>query len=268
MENLVSIPHKESEIIDKLEQLLDFGAKSFSTIRIEHDSDLKSALLFELMGAVHNYSEAILLLMRGGKVQAGIVLQRSLVEALINTEYILTEKTEDHAARFILDDEYDRKRFMDDLDKFKQKYPDHNKLTELYKSPKEAQKFISERVASIDEIERKYGKSLGLPKLRNKAIEVDQLKKNSNLEFTYLTIYWFFSGLAHLTARGLNNFIEQQDNKNRFIIGTTTEGIERLAISTFTIYLGFLGTMSNHFGTPPDSDLKSFNDYFLHLSKN
>lgn len=266
MQNLIDIPREETLMLDKLEELLSFGAEKLSKIHTTSITVLRLHLLMEMVGAVHNYSEAIVLLIRGGKKEAAIVILRSLVETLINVQYVLSDSSEIHAAEFVLDDEYDRKRFMTKLKAFAENNPKYQNLVQSYMSQQSPDDFITERANTIAQEESKQKRKIKLPKrLEERAKVADTAIGNPSLEFMYLTIYWYFSTYAHLTARGLNNFIDQTDNRNTFIIGTNTRDIRNLLISTFAVYLGFLGEANKYFGLPSNEELKDFEDYFSSL---
>lgn len=248
--------NKEATLISQLEKLLKFGSLKLSQLQIDTNTGLKLQVLFQMTGAVHNYAEAILILAKEGKVEAGEVLVRSLFEGFTTTIYILEDNTDIRAIRFFLDDEIEKENFADNWMKFIKKNPSYGEEIPEMSTLEKCEEFIRERQKNIQSIKKQYGKNLKrLPDLRCRAEKVGAAS-----ELNYLTIYWYLSGLAHLSATGLKIFLEQKDDSYLFNIGKNLLGLERLLKVTHIFYLRFLGQLSLYFDIPTEKELKPFED--------
>ena len=98
MDNLkIALTNTDVQRLGKLGEMIDTGASEF-TKKIKLDSlSLKQELLYFNFIAVNNYSEAIYILCKDMRPYPAIVILRSIVEAFINTAYILTHNSDKRA---------------------------------------------------------------------------------------------------------------------------------------------------------------------------
>lgn len=253
---------EEKHLIKELRSLLEFGYQSGNKILInKRERYFIKATLFQLIGVVHHFSKGILLVAENGLPEVGMSLLRTLLEANISAQYILLDKTESRAKAYYLDDERQRNDQIKHFLEIYKKYPEY----ESYFSSKKDLKNLKKQLdADIEDFENKHGK-LTWPSLFDRARAIDKRRGKPENEFMYRTAYWFFSQFSHLSSRGLNNFLKTDQSGISFMIDPHNEGLDKLLISTYGIYLGFLGSMSAEFGTPTQDELKPYNNKFEQL---
>ncbi|MBU4348182.1 hypothetical protein KJ671_01585 [Patescibacteria group bacterium] len=255
-------------ILKNLQDLIDFGYQSINKALISGDSrNYRQMILFEMMGAIHKYSVAILHLCRQGQGEAGQVLLRSIVEANINWQYISAVKSDERVIGFIFSDNKDRIKLGNKFLDFKSRYPTHkSRFWELNKKREGFKSLVDKLTAENNQLKRICNKIEWNDNLKERSLAVDKIYKNGALEFLYLTVYWLFSHLTHLSARGLDNFLVRQSDKILFKINPSSDGINELAISTYANYLGFLTEFGKFFKTPMKQELLKFERIFKKLS--
>lgn len=255
---------EENQLATDLEQLLDFGYEQAKKVSIpDTGKDMRLTTLFQMMGVVHHFTKGILLVAKQGLPEVGIVLLRSVLEANITTQYILLEKSDLRAISFYLDDEKDRKRWVKNFLEFYNKYPDYGSR---FSPRSKLEELFNNLDANIQQIESRYGE-LNFPDLFARAIAIDKQRGKPDNEFMYRTIYRFFSHFSYLSSRGLNNFLKVDTTGIKFQIDPHSEGNDRLLISAYGLYLGFIETFIQEFGLNLVSESKPFQEKFQEMLK-
>lgn len=267
-------------LVEELQKLLDFGYLKVS----KGNFDLKrmrsrKSLLFMMTGVVQSYSGSILSLLKNGQTNGAEVLLRPIVETFINLNYIFIFRSERNALRFIFDDEYDRRKLGNKIKKFLENHSSYKTNFDHMETPADWEKYIKERNKALKKLntinKRKYHEELKeLPSLYDRAVAVDKDtltrtgKLKNSLEWWYITMYWLFSGITHVTPRGMNSFIKKEDNGGyTFITDGKLESVERIAVTTFSLYYQFLRLMAKQFKLFPLSELTPFKEFFRNIKK-
>ena len=261
---------EQLKLVKELELLLDFGYSKISNGHFDLKMRSRKTVLFMMTGVVQSYSGAVLSLLKNGQTNGAEVLLRPIVETFINLNYIFIYGSEKNALRFIFEDEYDRRKLGNKIKKFLEKYPTYKTNFDHMDTPADWDKYIKERNKSIKKLntinKRKYGEELKeLPSLYDRAVAVDNDniartgKLKNSLEWWYVTMYWLFSGITHITPREMNGFIKREDTGGyTFITDGNLNSVERVAITTFTLYYEFLRLMAKQFKLFPLVELIPF----------
>ena len=82
-------------------------------------------------------------------------------------------------------------------------------------------------------------------------------------------MYWYFSNLTHLGAKGLDSFFSKDPNGQVVVsaIGKP-EDIKRIALTTYDFYYRFLSFFCKQFNVTDSGELTEFRNKFGGLVKN
>lgn len=248
------ISEKQKELIDNYRQLLGFGYQYMGEIGLDiYRVKFKKQIAFLTMAAVQSYSEAILKLVESKPLfdKAAEILLRSLIEAMINVNYVYAGRSQYNALVFLLDSFQDR---IDFADKHKAFWTQHLswdlKFGDKILKPSDWDVFINERQKNILKAfkSRRYKKPSKVPDLRARAVIADnylrklgKLSEKNSLEKYYVLYYKYFSQTPHLKMQGLERFIstDSQGKMSLIIDGKAEDVIPIIAVAT-EIYIGLL----------------------------
>lgn len=275
---MVILSVEQKELVEKLENLLNFGYSKISLGNYTLKMRSRKTILFMMTGVIQSYSGSVLTLLKNGQTNGAEVLLRPMVETFINLNYIFTGRSIENTIRFIADDEYDRRRLGKKVKEFLEKYPGYKTNFDHMDTPNDWSKYIEKRDKALKKINsvyvRRYRKQLKeLPSLLDRAIAVDNDikirtgKLKNSLEWWYITIYWLFSSLTHQTPRGLNSFIKKEAVGYTFITDGDLDSIERIAITTFCLYYDFLRFMAKQFKLFPLKQLVPYKEVIRNMRK-
>ncbi len=283
----MELSDKQKKLLQDFRELLVYGNDEFTRVGLKlKRTSLKKRLLFFMMGATQCYAESILKVVTPVKEHPAIYdkpalsLLRSLTENLMNINYIHACKTQANAARYWIDFLQQTVTFGNSykalMEKYpKTKYPDWD-LTFGYggrdkrniKKPADWDKFIRKLNRQIASLQRRYKLPIGseLPKIKERCIECDKflkakgkLNQENCLEKLYVTYYPYFSGIAHLTAPGINTFIKTQpDGSIRADVDSPAEEIETVIPVTYPLYFGILRFFLQRFDAYDGAAMKKY----------
>jgi hypothetical protein len=234
-----------------LEKLLAFGEAEVKKIDIpEADKDLRFPLLFSNTLAVQRLAHSVTALVKDGAVEGVPPILRSMVEAFINTKYLMDDVSQMRARAYILDDHTSRIKFI-------------NKVLESQRDAKflgkpltEWRALKNELTAEIREWKRRYGEgNLNWLNLWERARRIKE-------ESMYLTVYWLFSQEVHVTSRGTSKFVKEDENGNIVFVHNpdVSDDVEKYLLTCFSLYLIFLKLCSQYFGIPIGESLEPFDE--------
>ncbi len=263
-------------------EILTYGYSKMSSFPFhENKYRLKKNLLYPMMAATQSYSEAILKLMDnagGASVydKAAEVIYRSLVENLINLNYIYSEGTQKKAVIFMAYSVQDKNDFAEKFKSLILKYPRWNLEFGEMKKAEDWDKFTKDNKKLIKRAEKRYRVTIPkkIPDLASRAIANDtylknrkKLSKTTSLESYYVTYYKFFSQVAHLTMPGLERFFEVDSSGRRTLaIDGKPDSIDRLVSITYQMYFVFLKFTLQKFDIYDKDEFNKFNEFSKSLS--
>lgn len=264
MKKTISLTDKDRHQLKLLAGMIDAGANEFlKDINIDTLS-LKQFLLYLNFAAVNSYSEAIYKLCLDMRPFAAIVILRSIVEAFINSGYILIHNSDKRVILFSMEDSYYRKGLSNEMITFLGKHSQFEKgrFNRIW-----LRKGINKIDKELDVYRKKHGFQFKSKKdfrkkyhtnLLDRARTTDRRLKNPNFEHMYILVYRYFSEYAHLTARGLNHFVKKYPNHYEIIVGQYNE-VGHIIGTVFTIYLYFLSELKKRKMLRKSFPLKKFN---------
>lgn len=229
--------------------MIDTGANEFAKEIEITNLSLKQTLLYLNFAAVNNYSEGIYKLCSDLRPFPAIVILRSIVEAYINTGYILTHNSDKRAVLFSMEDSYYRKGLVNEVITFLDKYPKFEKDDFTRKNLKPALEKIDNQIeiykkryklnyANKKDFEKDYHKNL-----LERAKAADRRIRRPDFEHTYIFVYRYFSEFGHLSARGLDHFVIKDQGGNHEVIASQYHEMDHVVSMTYTIYLYFLSEL-------------------------
>lgn len=254
----------ESNLLKNCEKLLKFGESNLLKIKLDiAKDDFRLLTIFTLIGAIHYYTESILILAKYGKLFAGETLLRSLFEGFLNLKYILLEKNEKNAIKYAIKDFANRKDFTEKWKSFIEANPKYSDYINELSTTEKCDEFINEIEKNIEDIEKKFEVLNKLPDLRGMAKIIDAKIKDHHFEFAYLTFYDYLCDISHVSSKGLKNFFIPHGDGYIFCIGKNdSEEIDKLLIAAYEFYLNTLVIFSNNFKELSKEELKPYLEFF------
>lgn len=254
----------ENNLLKSCEELLKFGESNLLKIKLDiAKDDFQLLTIFTLIGAIHYYTESILILAKYEKLFTGETLLRSLFEGFLNLKYILLEENEKNAIKYAVNDFEARKVFTEKWRRFIEVNPKCDSYFTELSTLEKCDEFIKRMEKNIAEIEKKFKVSKKLPDLRGMAKAIDKKIKDFHFEFMYLTFYDYLSGISHVSSKGLKNFFTPHENGFIFCIGRNDlQEINKLLIATYEFYLKTLVILSDNFKELSKEELNPYVDFF------
>lgn len=263
----MELTEKQRGLLQNLTELLVYGHGEISKIKLDRKgTSLRKKLIFFMMGATQSYAESILKVISPTKnhtsiyANSGLILFRSITENLINISWIYACDTQKNTAIFLIDWlqstlKYSN-RYKDLMTKYrKEKYPDWNLTFGDKEKAEDWNTYIKILKGNIIKEQRRYKLSSDskLPPIEQRCIQHDDywidkgtLKQANGLEKLYVTYYPYFSGIAHLSAQGLDTFRDRLSDDR--IIDSNPKEIEALVPVTYVVYFALLELFLKKFG--------------------
>lgn len=249
MVGVISMSEKDKKLLDFLAEMVNAGTNEITKGDKTTDLSLKQKLLYINFAAINNYSEGIYKLCADLRPFPAIVILRSIVEAFINTAYILTHNSNKRAILFSMEESYYKKGLINEFLVFLNKYPKFEKDDFTRENLKSGLERIDKQVEfykkkyKLNYLNRKdFEKDYHIT-LLERAKAVDRRIGRPDLEHTYLLAYRYFSEFGHLSAKGLNHFIVKDPTSNHEIIASRHDEVGHIISMTYTIYLYFLSEL-------------------------
>lgn len=250
MQNAVPLNHESETLFKKLQELWEHIDSALSGRTLLSNNDLRLVILASVIGATHRIIRAIITQIKNGSVDGIDILVRSLVEGLINVKYIIEDETQMRARAYIVDDLRDRlssiKRLIPMLEQGTARGMATVTDTDRYRQLQ--QQLQQERQDLIN----RYGQeNLNWPALEQRA-------RQSGSEELYATAIWLLSLDVHMTARGLDRFMSENNNSVVIELGQDLSRIYLHLRTIYIIYVALLNECNRHFGIPPREEFDKF----------
>jgi len=258
---------KNKLLLNYLRNLVQYGGDIMEkNPQILEKLSLKQTYLYVLFAAINSYSEAILVLCENYYPDAAIVIIRSIVEAYIRSVYVLSHNSDNRLIFLSLNDSFNRAGWGKELSIFIKKYPKkkgdilNNAFLSNLKNKTNAEIKIYEKKLGKDRKELKSisDKQKNLLSLTRIA---DKRFKKGDFEYTYHVAYRYLSSYAHLSVRGINNFLFKKKGGYGLIAGKSKD-IGLVIKTNYIIYLYFLDTLKKRKLIKEKVTIKKFNNIF------
>lgn len=241
----------DQQSLEKLALLINSVKNDFTDREIHLDKlNPKQTLLVAMFSAVNSYVEAIFELCKQGRTEAAIVIMRSLIEAYVNSNYILSYPSNKNLYLFAMEDSYYRRSLVDILNDFFARYPQRDRqeltveqLKKMRAIPEKELRDYEENLNMHFEKKKDFDRAFGT--LLDRAKEVDQRQKKRQkksagaIENVYILVYKYFSEYAHLSMRGIQHFWIKDSDGNTLIIDRNPDNIDLVLPTVFIMYLYF-----------------------------
>jgi len=246
----VPLSTASERLLQQLENLWNFMDSALSSRQFPAQNDLRLFILASVTAATFRIIRAIIRQIRGGSVDGIEILIRSLVEGMVNVKYILEDTTQMRARAYIADDLRDRLANVRRLIPLLAKGTARGMatVTDADRYRKLERQLQQER----QDLKDQYGeKNLRFPSLEQRA-------KLSGTEELYSTAFWLFSLDTHFTARGLDRFMNTQNNNIVIELGQDLSRIYLSLRSTYIIFCALLNECSQYFNIPQREEFKKY----------
>ena len=268
---------KQKELLEKLASLMVYGHNQLAKAELKRKrTTIRKKMLFFMFGATQSYVESILKIISPTKshtsiyVNSGLVLFRSITENLINIGWIYACNSQKNAAIFHIDWlqstlKYSN-RYKELMIKYnKTKYPTWDLTFGDKQKADDWDKYIAVLKKDISKWQRRYGLTANshLPPIEQRCMQHDdylkakgKLNQGNCLEKLYVTYYPYFSGIAHLTAQGLDTFRDRPTDSPS--IDSHPKEIKVLVPITYTVYFALLEMFLKQFGVYDKVGMKEY----------
>lgn len=246
----LELPETSIPLIRRLKELWQFSERAMRGQTFETQGDLRLIILLQITTITSRTIHSALTQINGNSFYGLDFLLRPLVEGLINYKYIKEDPTRMRARAFIADDIRIR------LSNVRRLIP----LLERNQAPGMATVADAQRYRQLEaqleqeqtELTAQYGEeNLRFPSLEARA------RASGTLEI-YATAYWLLCQDTHLTARGLDRYMREENGQLSI---TWDQDLDRFHMHIRTFYIIFsalLAECSEQFGIPNMEELKQF----------
>lgn len=258
MDRIPKLSEQDQNVLKELAEMVNFVKDELTKQTIyRRELKPKQTLVISMFAAVNSYTEAIFELCKQSRPEAAIVILRSIVEAYINSNFVLGYSNNKLLWIFAIEDSYYRKSFVQLQEEYYKRYPKQRGKILTKKKLKELESLIEKELQT-------YGSKLGIS-FKNKgefdkvwrnliyrAQSVDKrLKKRlkdkaGELEKTYLLVYKYFSEYTHLQMRGLQHFWTKTDKGDILLIDKNPGNINHVLATTYILYLYFANRLKQY----------------------
>lgn len=249
----MELPINQKNLLIKFHELLVYGDSKLRATELNYKKlRTKKQVLYFMMGATQSYAESIFKLVQPPSIydKAAEVLLRSIIETLINLNYVYASRTQQNALLFMIYSTKDQIAFAKRYKKFMQQHPSWNLKFGYIKNPEDWDEFLKKKQREIKLGEKYFKKSFSdkFPDIRKRTEVSDnylkskgKLTEKKSLEKYYVLYYQYFSQIAHLTMPGLERFTSyDENNRLRMDLDGKPDDIDRVVSVTYIIYFVIL----------------------------
>lgn len=244
---------KQKNLLSKFQELLVYGDSKLRATELNYKKlRSKKQVLYFMMGATQSYAESILKLVQPPNIYDKVaeVLLRSIIETLINLNYVYASRTQQNALLFMIYSTKDQIAFAKRYKKFMQQHSSWNLEFGYIKKSEDWDEFLKNKQKEIKLGEKYFKKSFSdkFPDIRKRTEISDnyfkskgKLTEKKSLEKYYVLYYQYFSQIAHLTMPGLERFTSyDESNRLRMDLDGKPDDIDRVVSVTYIIYFVIL----------------------------
>ena len=248
----LKLPEQSKPLVEQLDKLWQFSETGMRGKTFETGGDLRKIILLQITAAVSRTIHSALTQIKGESFYGLDFLLRPIVEGLINYKYIKEDETQMRARAFIMDDIRTRladiRRLIPLLDRGQA--PGMATVTDAGRYRQLETRLLQEQT----DLNNQYGQeNLVLPNIEERA-------RQSGTSEIYATVYWLLCQDTHLTARGLDRYM-REDNGQLSVVWDLSLDRFLITLRTFyIIYIALLNECSDNFGIPIKKDLAPFDN--------
>jgi len=246
----MKLTKKQHQWIKQLEDLWNFFDARLKNYGLK-TSDLRLQLLLTLTVATHRLIRGFLAQLKGGSNDNLQSKLRTLTEALINVNYILSDDKDFRAKAFVLDSKKIRIRTLDKLIRLmEQEKASSMEAINSIESYKELRESLKQEVS--EEENRLGEENASWP-------SVEQRAKRAGLEEYYPTVFYLFSQDNHMSVDSLFRFLKEVNGVTAFTTKLDLSDLDQEIQTAYAYYLQFANLCSEKLSFPTEEELKEFN---------
>jgi len=243
----LGVPH---DLAESLRQLLDLSEASVNGLPVP--PGLRWRVLAGTTAAAHAHVSAIVKLSDTGNTWSGEVILRPLLEGWIVSQYVVADDTEARAASYVVKSLNETLKFHTRIRVLAQANPDQGWVLRSagISSVDECDGRIAALKRGIDEMKRQYG-AVRFPSLEECARSL-----GVRTQWTYASLYaLLLSAQTHVNYGVAYRFLQPPAPD---ATARVQEGMDRITITAYMLYLDLLRMTSTHLGQPPAQSLVRF----------
>ena len=241
-------PH---DLAESLRQLLDLS-EALNGLPLPRG--LRWRVLAGATAAAYAHISAILQLADTGNIWSGEVTLRPVLEGWIVSQYVVADDTDALAASYLVKSLNETLKYLRRIRALAQANPDQGWILSLagVSSTDECDRRIAALSQGIDGIQRQYG-ARKFPSLEQCARSL-----GAHTEWTYASVYSLvLSAQTHVDYGVAFRFL-QPPTPDAGV--RTQEGMQRIMVTAYMLYLDLLRMTGTHLGQPPAQTLERFDD--------
>jgi hypothetical protein len=246
-------PGRPHDLVESLKQLLDLSQASLSGLTVP--STLRYRILAGITAVAHVHVSGIIELARTGNTWSAEVVLRPLLEGWIVSQYVLGDDADARAASYGLKSLKETKKYLKRMRRLAEENPqDERRILSSagVSSLNECESRDTQLTRDISQIEEQYG-TRGFPSLENCARSLGW-----QTEWTYASVYSFLlSAQVHVGFGVTLPFVQPPIPDT---VQARAEGMHRVVITAYMLYLDLLRMTSAHLGRPSSESLAPFDD--------
>lgn len=254
----MKLTETEQKHISDLGELIEEGFKSLGNLNIQWNKiRQRKRILLMIFTGVHYHTKSIRDLLADGRTASAEVIMRTILESSVNAQYVLTGRNNEAVNNFIQDG---NARLLEQIDKmlrFRSAHPNadtnagHLTVKKLNDVKTQKTKEINNYKASYQ-----YNFAGKLPSLRLRSQIVDDdfkrlrgVDPKITSEWNYLIVYWLISEHSHASFIALREFVgtNEQGDKVAFFLDGTKKDFDRIAATTYALYVDLLSLINRQF---------------------
>lgn len=250
MDKVFQIKPEDQDILEHLEVLVNYTKQHLTANPIYKDKlNPKQTLVVAIFAAVNSYTEAIFELCKQGRPEAAIVILRSLIEAFINSNYVLSFPNKNNLWLFAIEDSYYRRSLVQQMQEYYSRYPKRQgiltdeKLEDMKqiveKELLDYEKNLGVSFKSKGDFDKAWGGLIDRAKKTDKRLAKRQKDNAGGLESTYILVYRYLSEYTHLQMRGINHFWIKTPEGETLILDRNPDNMTHVLVMCYIIYLYF-----------------------------
>lgn len=263
---MIEMNKKNKELLNWLETLTEYADGRLSQInnKISNTDDIVLHSIFIIVLAMNYYVKNIKTLIEAKMVLPANILLRSLIEGFINIEYIIYEDSPLRAIAYVFEDFDSREKNVKTYKEIITEYPNKSNLIPKLATTEKCYEFLKkirkEKEEYLSNFEKKYNIKVNKKDLN--FLNVFKRSKKADLKNLYKILYPYLSGLSHMSASGLKDFIKIEGNKYRVFVKESEFDLKNIIETAGKVHFVAIEDLFKKFGIYFEKDFKDFEKVF------
>lgn len=245
----MELSQKQERFLSQLEELWSFFDACLKNCK-PTNHNFRPLMLLHVTLAVHRLIRGFIAQLKGGSNDGLQIYLRTLTEATININYIMSDTTDNSAKAFILDSKRSRIQVLGRIIHLLEQ--DRASSMARVNSLESYQELKLSLEQELSEQESRLGASnIRWPRIADRAVR-------GNCDELYATVFWQFSQDTHMTADSLDTFAQEVDGEIAFTTEPDLSNLDQEIQTGFIYYLQLIILCSQNLGFPSEEELQTF----------